>query len=406
MIKALRRKFVLTAMLSLFILLVILISCIIAFGYYSMERSADTALEIIANGRFDFEPGQEPQPDPIFGYQSNQMPPQDHFMAIASAEHEVLSVSLPAILQLDEDEASAYAQTALDSGKTSGKTGPYKYLITEQDDGTLKITFLDNSIQAHMLLDIFRGACLVGFLCLLLMFVIVMLISGKAVHPFAENMEKQRQFITNAGHEIKTPLAIIMTNTDALELHQGTSKWSQNIRNQAIRMNGLMKQLLLLARADEQTALMDTELLPFSKLTRNVVASFEESALQKHLTVETNIADNILLQGNADGIEQLLHLLLDNAIKYTPENGWISLGLTDDGKRKRLTVRNSLDTLPSVPPSTLFDRFYRADPARSQKNGGYGIGLSVAKAIAEQHHGKLRAAYENGPAICFTLELP
>lgn len=407
MIRILRRKFILTAMLALFILIVLLISCITVLGYLQMERTADSMLESLSNESMDFKPMQD-APRSIFGYQVNPaMPfPAGHFIVDVSASGVIESVKLMGIKETDEEDAAAFAQDVMVSGSTNGKLGSYKYLVTETDDRGRHIVFLDNTIRITMLKDTFTIACFVGAACMVMMFIILLPISMRAIRPIAVNMEKQKQFVTNAGHEIKTPLAIIMANVDALELHQGESRWSRNIRSQSERMNGLMQQMLLLARTDEGASGFPFEEIDLSILAGNITASFSEPANQRHLKFNIRIEENITLNGNRDALEMLFHILLENALKYTSDNGSITLSLTTEGRKCKVYVRNSIDCLPGVAPAALFDRFYRADSARTQKNGGYGIGLSVAQAIASLHHGRIEAVYENEHSICFNVEFP
>lgn len=423
MIRTLRRKFIVTAMVSLLILIFILIACITTMGYLQMEHSADSMLAKLSqedswgrppeeSGQFSGGPArQEGDPDrrhrPIFGYQLSPGGPMPagHFIATADGNGQIESVRVVGLSDLSQTDAAALAADILASGNASGRVRSYKYLITDTGGGK-RLVFLDNSVQLRMLVGTLFTSCVVGAVCLALMFVIVLLVSGRAVHAIAENMQKQRQFVTDAGHEIKTPLAIIMANTDALELHQGESRWSRNIRSQAERMDGLMQRLLLLARTDEGAAVYPFEDVDFSALTLRAVSAFSEPSSQAGLRLESDISPGIVMRGNPGALEQLLHILLDNAVKYAERGSSIELRLSAEGKRCVLTVANRIETLPDAPPCALFDRFYRADAARTQSSGGYGIGLSVAQAIVQLHHGRISASYEGAHSIRFRVELP
>ena len=237
------------------------------------------------------------------------------------------------------------------------------------------------------------------------MFIIVLIISKRAIRPIAENIAKQRRFVTDAGHEIKTPLAIIMANTDALELHLGESKWSRNIRGQSIRLNGLMKNLLTLARFDEDIASLPMEEIDLSSLFHDCLAAFNEIIERRQLTVIAEIAPAIKCSGNRESLIQLLTILLDNATKYANTGGDITVSLNAKNNKTIWKIQNTCETLPGVQPSTLFDRFYRSDAARTQKNGGYGIGLSIAQAIVAMHQCKIEAFYIDPASICFQVEI-
>lgn len=238
------------------------------------------------------------------------------------------------------------------------------------------------------------------------MLLLVIFLSRRAIRPIAENIQKQRQFVTDAGHEIKTPLAIILANTDAMELHNGENKWSRNIRSQVVRLNGLMQNLLTLARADEEKKIVNPEYFDLSDLLENLLASFEEPMRTKELVLQKDIHTDTLLCANKDQIASLLSVLIDNAVKYSAANGTVSICLTNSEKRVALHIENECEALPPCAPSQLFDRFYRADTARTQKNGGYGIGLSAAKAIVEAYRGEITAQYLSQNRIVFTICLP
>ena len=241
-----------------------------------------------------------------------------------------------------------------------------------------------------------------GLLCWLGTLLLVVLLSHRAIAPLARSMEKQRQFVTNAGHEIKTPLAIIQANTDAMELHQGPSKWSQNIRVQTLRLTGLMENLLTLARMDEVKA-PPAQRVELSSLAQEVCQSFREGAAQRNIQMEEAIAPDIVLQANREQMVQLLSILLDNGIKYTEPGGKLALSLQKEGKKVRLRVRNGPTQIPEGDLSRMFDRFFRGDLARTQKGGGYGIGLSAAQAIVGAWGGTITATVEGKNTMVFTV---
>ncbi len=218
-------------------------------------------------------------------------------------------------------------------------------------------------------------------------------------------MEKQKRFVTDAGHEIKTPLAIIMANTDALELHQGETKWSRNIRGQTERLSGLMQNLLTLSRMDEGTAGTLMSECSLSEMTRDAVAQFREPAENRGISVLCDIAENVTVTGDKVRLLQLLTILLDNAVKYaeggTPE---IRVSVSRQERTAVLRISNTCFLGQDEDPGKWFERFYRGDSARTQKSGGYGIGLSAASAIVRLHKGSVKAEYEDGRVV-FTVVL-
>jgi len=246
---------------------------------------------------------------------------------------------------------------------------------------------------------------LIGLTCWLCMFLLVFLLSGRAIRPIAANLERQKQFVTDAGHEIKTPLAIIAANTEAMELHNGESKWSRNIREQVTRLNGLMQNLLTLAKLDESNVALSCEPISLSALTEEGSDVFREAMELKHLQVERHIQPDLTVSANRDLMSRLISILLDNALKYTPIGGSVVIELFRADKTIQLIVANECEKLPDCPAEKLFDRFYRADSARTQKNGGYGIGLSAARSIAEAHGGTISALYRDDHTIAFIVTM-
>ena len=249
-------------------------------------------------------------------------------------------------------------------------------------------------------------SCVGGLLCWFTMLLLVILLSKRAIYPIAQNMEKQKQFVTNAGHEIKTPLAIILANTDAMELHNGKNKWSQNIRAQTVRLNGLMQNLLTLAKMDESGDGVPMSEFSAYLLMEETLDLFRETAEEKGITLQTELATDIMLRANRESIMQLVSILLDNATKYTPLNGNITVSLKKTDKQAVLQVKNTCEEPPEENLEKMFDRFYRGDTARTQSRGGYGIGLSAARAITEAHGGTITASYEKKTKVMtFTVKL-
>lgn len=280
----------------------------------------------------------------------------------------------------------ALKNTASGTGTYSGFL--YRISETKRAEGKV-IILLDNGMQISSfftILFISVGAGIFGWLMMLLL---VILLSRKTIAPVARSIEKQKQFVTNAGHEIKTPLAIILANTDAMELHNGENKWSKNIRAQTLRLSGLMQNLLMLAKMDESSTKLPMCEFDISTAAEDTVGAFIEPAALKGIMIEQNIKKGIRLNGNRDSIVQLMTVLLDNAVKYTESGGVIRAELYGSEKNITLSIANTCE--PIDHPEKLFDRFYRGDSARTQKNGGYGIGLSVAQAIAELHKGSITA---------------
>ena len=410
MIRTLQKRFTVTAMIAVTVLLVLLLGGINLFNALSVVRDGEELLSALAAQK-DFGPAPRdaflPR-DEGNGLFRRSPDAGDRMSALTfsvrfDAEGALLGSDLSRMADLSEEEAVSLGRQALDSGKASGRLGSFRYQVVQPAPESKTVVFLDMSRQAHELLRVAALSGLGGIAAWFAMLLLVRALSRRAIRTIAENMERQRRFITDAGHELKTPLAIIRANAEALELTGGESKYSRNILSQTVRLSDLMQNLLTLARYDEGAALQDRQSVSLSALTQEVWDSFLAPAELKKLSCTAAIAPDLSVSGSPVQLRQLLSILLDNAVKYCPEAGSLALSLRREDKAV-LRVQNSVSE--KVPdPERFFDRFFRADEARSRETGGNGIGLSAAQAIAQGHKGSIHAAYE-GDAIVFTLTLP
>jgi signal transduction histidine kinase len=217
--------------------------------------------------------------------------------------------------------------------------------------------------------------------------------------------ENQQRFISDASHELKTPLTVISANADVLESEIGTNKWLNNIKSQSNVMNGLVHDLLDLAKFEETAADMVTGQFNLSNLVLNKALEFECTAFEAGKTFEQDIQPDIMYNGNEDSIIHLVTILMDNAIRHSDENGLIRVSLTTEGNKKILTVYNTGNSIKHNEMDKIFNRFYRSDESRSRATGGYGLGLAIAKSVADAHNGTITANGEEGKWISFTVIL-
>ena len=329
-----------------------------------------------------------------------------YFVVRLNENNEVIFSDVSKISTVDEEIASEYAKEVIEEGKEKGKLDDFKYAVSESPDGHGKtIVFLDIKSESQSILAVAVVSVGIGVLCWISMLLLIIALSKKAIRPIAANIERQKQFITDAGHEIKTPLAIILANTEAMELHNGESKWSKNIRKQTTRLSELMQRMLSLAKMDEGTAKLKFEELDITKLVNDSVSSFKEPAKQKNIAIEKEIEENVICKADKESMTQLINILTDNAVKYADEASTIKVKLKKHDKHMKLSISNTCSNLPDVPPEKMFDRFYKGDSARTQKSGGFGIGLSVAQAVAESHKGTIKATYPTENTIKFEVEI-
>lgn len=412
MIKALQKKFIVTAMIAITVLLLVLLGMINAVNAWSTEQQSDRMLAMLLDNEISLAPQRPPDMREERGFLApplteDQAMSAVYFWVRVSNSGMVTKMDVSRIASVAETEAEEMALQAYGEARDSGKIRHFKYRAAATPNGSDTVfVFLDTSTQTYSVLRVLTLSALAGMVCWLLMLLLVILLSKKAIRPIAVNLEKQKQFITDAGHEIKTPLAIILANTDAMELHSGVSKWSQNIRTQTVRLNGLMQNLLTLAKLDESNAHLYAEDISLSQLLEDSLRPFKEAAELKGIPIQKEIQPGVAIHANRDSITRLISILMDNAVQYSPPGGRIAVSLQLAEKSAVLSIQNACENLPAEDPEKLFDRFYRGDSARTQKSGGYGIDLSAARAIAELYRGAITARYEGKDRIIFTVRLP
>ncbi len=413
MIKVLQKKFVFTAMIAVSILLFILLGIINVVNIVMVRTETDKTLAMIseADGNFDhIQP--PPNATPPFDFRIEPKDERDKFLSSnffivrLNGNGQIVFTDVSRTSLVDETSAEELALRVLGEGTSAGKAGKYRYQISSSRMGNeTVIVFLDTSEEILSYVRVLFLSGGIGIVCWILMLFMVMFLSKKAIRPIVENIERQKQFVTNAGHEIKTPLAIILANTEAMELYNGENKWSKNIREQTVRLNGLMKNLLFLAKMDESAAEIIKTEISLSELVSENVRVFAESLNLRSIILQTEIQPNVIIKANKEQMSQLISILLDNASKYTNDSGTVIVSLQKGDKRIKLLIKNSCEKLLDTPPDKMFDRFYRDDKARTQKTGGYGIGLSVARSIVEANKGSITAGYENPNFVSFTVRL-
>lgn len=409
MIRALQKRFILSAMLAVTILLVVLLVAINIGNLYVSERQSRQMLGALMKEETMMQPPpRNDKPRGLLGapLDANSRMSAVYFVVKADSRHNIFEINTSRIADISEKDAKALCQTVIDRGVSEGKIQDFLYRVSVSErDGSTVYLFLDTTMQLRGILHVVLFSLIAGIFCWFAMLFFVIFISKRAIRPIAENMARQKQFVTDAGHEIKTPLAIILANTEAMELYEGENKWSRNIREQTERLSGLMQNLLTLAKAEESQHTIRRETFSLSSEVTEALQMFTEPIGLKGLVVTAQVNNGISVKADREQLRRLLSILLDNAVKYSPPGGSVHLSLERHGKKAVFTIRNQCEKLPECSPEKLFDRFYRADAARTQENGGYGIGLSAARTIVELHGGTIRAAYCQPDEIQFTVTL-
>ncbi len=284
------------------------------------------------------------------------------------------------------EEAAGYAREALEKGRERGWIGDFRYKVYETEKGTA-VVFVSGKDAAANTRRFFFAATAVFIAGSLVVLLLVILISKRAVRPAAESYEKQKQFITNANHELKTPLTLIRTNLDILESEAGASEWLDDIRDETRLMTDLVDRLVTLARMDEESDKLEMRSFDLSDACSETILAFSSSISGRGNTLTVQIPPGVPYTGNEASIRQLVSILMDNAVKYCDPGGTICAVL-QAGKHPVLTIDNTYSAVRHLELSHLFDRFYRSDRARTSGNG-FGVGLSIAKAITEKHHSEI-----------------
>ena len=307
---------------------------------------------------------------------------------------------------IEPAEASDLAVKAFSKSVSHGFAGLYRFYKQSGSDG-VRILFLDCGREITSFQRFLMTSIVLSALGLLLIFGIVVYFSGRIVRPFAESYEKQKQFITDAGHEIKTPLAIIQADADVLEMELGENEWLSDIQAHVKQLSGLTNDLVSLARMEEGGAPLQILEMPISDLISEAGESFQGLAQTQGKELQLTVEPMLSMEADEKAMRQLVSILLDNALKYSPEGSRIQLSLSRQGKVLKLAVSNSsLVPLPKENLDRLFERFYRADPSRNSQTGGHGIGLSIAKAIVTAHSGQIHASHEENNILQITVTLP
>ena len=338
---------------------------------------------------------------------SPETPFQTRYFSVVVSGGEITSYSLDNIAAVDETDAKSYAEQIIDDGADEGFIGIYRYMVTSCDDITdgIRIIFVDcrqeiESFRNSLVYSV--GVSLIGFLAV---FMLVLFWSKKIFKPVAESYEKQKRFITDASHEIKTPLTIIDANTEVIEMVNGESEWTQNTRKQVKRLTSLTNQMVALSRLDENPEPKEKIEFDISDVAYEVVDHFSTLSEVKGKKIKTDIEDGVRYIGDENSIRQLISILVDNAMKYAVESKDIEISLRRDGRKVRFVLQNMTEGMEEGSQDILFERFYRPDSSRNSETGGSGIGLSLAKSIVEAHKGKITAKCDKNGYITFQVVL-
>ena len=414
MIKHLQRQFIALAMLSLFIVLLLVLTVVNVINISNLNQRADSIIDVLADNQGKFPTDlHDPQSKDTKMDDRNisaETPFETRFFVVwADSSNEISSIDTGHIAAVTSDAAEGYAQDVLAGTADRGYKDNYRFRIVSQADGTSLIIFVDARNTLSTAESFLINSVLVAAVSLVVLLIIVSLLSSRAVKPFVENVERQKRFITDAAHELRTPLAIISADNDVIEMTTEKSEWTGSINSQIRRMDSLINDLILMSRMEETQDTPGISKVNLSRIAEEKVQDRLVIVEQKQVKVEKDLQTDVTCMGDEKNLGRVIEILLDNAVKYVSDGGVISLSCTSEGKKVRFSIENTCGELPQGDLRRLFDRFYRADEARTHQTGskgGYGIGLSMADAIIRRQHGKIRAERVQPDRIRFCFELP
>lgn len=402
MMKRLRRRFIRIAVCSVAAVLALLLGILNLANYLSTDARQTDMLQMIQRNQGRIPPSHQSPPgggepgrhsDPETPYSTR------YFVLFYEDDGTLIRADLDRIAAVSSEDLGPYLSYAAQSGEGFGRMGSYRTLTARSDSGERMTIFLDNRKEAE---SVGRTALLslaAGLFCVALVTVLVVLLSRRAIDPLVRQNERQKQFITDASHELKTPITVIATSLRLAEMENGKQKWIDKALAQTEKLTGLVNSLVTLSRFDEEEPALRFSSFPVSEALTETALSFSEAAEAHGTPLSLAIEPGLSFTGDEYAVRQLASILLDNAIKYARPGSPILFSLKKAKKGVEIDCENACSPIPSQELPRLFDRFYRADKARTA--GGYGVGLSIARSIAEAHRGSVRAVCPQEDRILF-----
>ena len=409
-----RRKIVAAIMSVLVLLWVGTLGVIYASSYFEMQKQNEQMLQAHAqmynlpNAFTQMMPPNGPRPDgepgikPGFDPESHKFRLSTFYWVAISYKGEILEIKNDSPTVYESDDLARMAKDIIKNGKNTGTKDNLTFLKTDKN-GYILVVFMDNTVVNESARSLLRYTLIFGGVALVLFFFLSVFLARKIVAPLEESYQKQRQFISDAGHELKTPVSVVSANAELLSRELGDNQWLQNIQYENQRMGLLVGQLLDLARTENITPQM--ELIYFSRLVAGAMLPFENVAFEEGRILNSNILNGITMEGNSAQLKQIISILLDNAIRHGKPDGEIRLTLTKDHSIAELSVINMGDNIPEEYRKRIFERFYRMDTVRNGEDKHYGLGLAIAKAIVDAHHGHIQVHCYND-LVEFRVSLP
>lgn len=417
MIYALRKKFIVISAISLVIVISLIYVSNVIMYVFQLNKSIDTLIDAISenNGEFPdiISNDEEPSISDMsysFGFHlsknlflTKEARYKTRFFIVEYDKNgNYISKNTEAIASVNDEKASELAEKALNRHGSRGWISVFRFKKYE-DHGQIHILFIDGSTSLYITRSFILTLADIFLISMMIILLIILILSRKAVEPFAENYKKQKQFITNVNHELKTPLTLINANLDIVEMENGENEWLNDIRTETEHMTHLVNELVMLCRMDEEGNELITSQFNITKAAKEVLNEFNPLAEEKKIKLIVDLKTDYIFEGDEKLIKQLFSILLDNAVKYCDDDGEIYFRI-EQKKNIVITVKNSFADVTDMELNNLFERFYRSDKARTS-GSGFGIGLSIAKTIVDLHKGDIYAYNAGDEYIGFKINL-
>lgn len=408
MIRRLQYRFIAVAMGSLLLVMLIVLGTINFVNFYSVTKEVYFKLEYLTEN--NISKTDSISSDSVDDSWLDEFPYETrYFTILVSDEETVVGMDLEHIAAIDSQNALGLVKKVFlrpgKFGRIATDRHIYAYQKSWMTDDIMSIVFLDCTDEFNTAKNVMMLCLTIGLISYMAVFILVSIFSRHVVQPTIETIEKQKQFITNAGHELKTPLAIISANTEVLEMMSGENEWTKSTMHQIKRLSALVNNLIRLARMEERGENLVIKEFSISELAEEMADSFIPLAENENRRISKNIAENIEVNSDRNFVQELLSILLDNAVKYCDDGGEINITLQQSLKSVKIMVSNDYKEGEKTDYRKFFDRFYRADTSHNSGKGGYGIGLSMAEEIVAVIKGKITADWKRG-RIIFTVVIP
>ncbi|NQX46429.1 GHKL domain-containing protein [Paenibacillus tritici] len=419
MFHKLRTRFLIVNLVTISVIMLIAFATIYIIMYVNVQNDINMALHRIAD--MQQRPGDSPFPR---GSGEGKVPmdkgPMDPYQPERSVSFTVQTDASGTLLTkeskftMDDEFYDAALKEALRIDKDTGRftlDGSRWIFMVKSTSGGKQLVFMDITAQQSILTNLIYTFTAVGLLMLIILYFTSRYFAGRSIAPVREAFDKQKQFIADASHELKTPLTIINTNADVLlansdDTIRNQAKWLQYIKSETERMTRLTNDLLYLTEMDDsRTAMLHTR-FNISEAVENIILTMEAVIFEKNITFSYDLQPELTVHGNSEQLKQVVMILLDNAVKYTNPKGAVHLSLYKHNSDVLLSASNTGEGIAAEHLTRIFDRFYRTDTSRARKQGGYGLGLAIAKSIVDQHKGRIYAKSVVGESTTFYLQLP